>query len=120
LAFVWFYHGLVPKLLGPHPDELAINAKLGVSGDTARLIAQTSGLAELLLAGAMLLFWRQAWPLVLSCGLMLALLGFTAIVAPSYLAAAFNPVSTNISAMALAVVALILQTRKGKAPVDRQ
>jgi hypothetical protein len=31
LAFIWIYQGIVPKWLGPHDDELAMNQVLGAS-----------------------------------------------------------------------------------------
>jgi hypothetical protein len=116
VAFVWFYHGLFPKLLGPHKDELAMTAGLGVAPATAIVIAQIGGIGELLLAGAILLLWRREWPLVLSCALMAALLCFAAFSVPEMLSAAFNPVSTNLAVFALGWVALRLHRTDNSQP----
>jgi DoxX-like family len=42
VAFVWCYQGLLPKLLGPHADELAVIQQGGVSAITAPLLGPTN------------------------------------------------------------------------------
>lgn len=108
IAFVWFYHGLVPKLLGPHADELAMNMSLGLSEPGAVMLARVAGVGEILMAGCVLLFWKQRWPLLLTAVSMLGLLLFVLIFQPPLLLGAFNPVSTNLAVFALSVVALQL------------
>ena len=109
IAFVWSYHGLVPKLLGPAADELLMDRALGVSDDHAVQIARTAGVAEIAMAACVLLLPRREWPLWLTLGLMAALLAYVALFVPALLAAAFNPVTINLCVMALAAVALCLQ-----------
>jgi hypothetical protein len=36
IAFIWLYQGIVPKLLGPHADELRMNMALGLNEAQAR------------------------------------------------------------------------------------
>ncbi len=43
LAFIWIYQGIVPKWLGPHEDELAMNQVLGASHKQAMWIAYGGG-----------------------------------------------------------------------------
>ncbi|WP_229815755.1 DoxX-like family protein [Bacterioplanes sanyensis] len=109
LAFIWFYHGLVPKLLSQHKDELAMNMALGMSHAEAVNAAQLAGIAEIVMALCMLVFWRQRWPLWLTLAAMPVLLTFVLLVQPQLALGAFNPVTTNIAVMALAWLTLQLQ-----------
>ena len=56
VAFVWLYHGLVPKLLGPHEQEILMNLSVGLSRDGAVLLAKVSGGAEITI-GLLVLFF---------------------------------------------------------------
>ena len=106
VAFVWLYHGLVPKLLGPHKDELAMNMSLGLSIEHAELLARVGGVSEILFSAAVFLFWTRRWPLVVSAGGMIVLLIFSLLAAPNLAMGAFNPVTTNLCVLVLSLVAL--------------
>jgi len=56
LAFIWIYQGIVPKWLGPHDDELAMNQVLGASHEQAVWIAYGGGALEVGL-GLAILVW---------------------------------------------------------------
>jgi hypothetical protein len=103
VALVWFYQGLVPKLLFPSADEVAMMLAAGVS---ERVLTPLGGL-EMALGAAVALFWRRSWPLWLTVAAMLAATGTVALIAPQYLAGAFNAVTLNLSVAALAGVALL-------------
>src|SRR4029077_19600888 len=45
VALVWMCHGVVRKLAGPHPDELAMLFEAGVSGAWLRPVTQILGVA---------------------------------------------------------------------------
>ena len=62
LAFIWIYQGIVPKWLGPHDDELAMNQVLGASHEQAVWIAYGGGALEVLLGLTILVWWRRHWP----------------------------------------------------------
>ncbi|MCG8519522.1 MAG: DoxX-like family protein [Pseudomonadales bacterium] len=109
IAFVWLYHGLVPKLLYLHEDELAMSLAAGLSQTAAETLATLAGVAEIGMAFAVLFFWRQRWPLILTVVAMLGLLVFVAAFQPELLGGAFNPVTTNAALIALAIVGLNLQ-----------
>lgn len=111
IAFVWFYHGLVPKLLGPHKDELAMNMALGLSRESAVWLANIGGILELIMAAAVLTFWRRQWPLLVTAAAMVGLLLFVLVTQPLLLMGAFNPVTTNLTVLALAVIALRLHAQ---------
>ena len=106
IAFVWFYHGIFPKILGPARDELAMNLALGISPENAVLFSRVAGVVEIAIGACVLILWRRAWPLHLTVVLMLGLLGFVAVVTPELLFGAFNPVTINACVIVLAWVAL--------------
>lgn len=108
VAFVWIYHGLVPKLLGPHPDETAMNMALGISEARAAQLSIVAGVIEIGFGVMIILLWRSRWPLLLTVWSMVGLLVFSLYVYPGLASAAFNPVTTNVAVLALAVVAYSL------------
>jgi uncharacterized membrane protein YphA (DoxX/SURF4 family) len=106
LALIFAYHGLVPKLLGPHADEIAMVRDAGVPAESTWAVLALLGIAELLLALCLLIFWRRRWPSLLCLGLIvLATIG-VAVISPRYLGAAFNPVSLNLAIGCLSVIDL--------------
>jgi uncharacterized membrane protein YphA (DoxX/SURF4 family) len=108
LALIWAYHGLVPKLLGPHADEIAMLRDAGIAAQSTWAVLVLLGVVELLIALCLLIFWRRRWPSLLCLGLIvLATIG-VAVNSPRYLGAAFNPVSLNLAVACLAVVDLLV------------
>src|SRR5947209_4846663 len=93
LAFVWLYQGAIPKLLYRHADELAMIRQGGVSDTMAPLVVQGIGWGEVIFGLAMLFWFRQRWPLILTIVLMIGATAGVAINSPQFLVAAFNPVS---------------------------
>src|SRR5262245_26182351 len=61
LAFVFAYHGLMPKLLSRHADEIAMLRDLGVPAERVGAVLTVFGVAELVLAVCLLLFWHHRW-----------------------------------------------------------
>lgn len=104
LALVFAYHGVVPKLLGPHPDELALLQDAGISGSQARSAAYLLGGVEVLLAVCLVLFWHRRWPSLVCLGVVILATLSVAWTSPRYLAAAFNPVSLNVAVGCLALI----------------
>ncbi len=100
IAFVWIWHGLVPKLLFHAADEqrMLVETGLPVSAITA------FGLAEILFGLIMLFGWRFRWLFLLNLGFMAAALLGVIVKSPEYLTAAFNPVTLNLLLAALAGV----------------
>ena len=104
LIFVWLYHGLVPKLLFLHHDELAMMAAAGLPADLTPLGVRAFGLVEVAFALFLLLTWGRRSTILLSVpAMMVAMLGVI-LVAPNYLVAAFNPVSLNLAVIVLALI----------------
>jgi hypothetical protein len=108
LAFVWVYQGLVPKILYMHSDELALLELSGASPSAAPTILQIVGWAEVALGLSMLLWFHCRWHFLLTMVLMVAALICVAFTAQSYLVAAFNPVSLNVSVLALAAIGWVV------------
>jgi hypothetical protein len=107
IAFVWLYHGLVPKLLHRHPDELALMTASGASERAAPGLVRLLGLGEVAFGCCWLLPWRPRWPFVLNIGLMLLATAIVSRRAPRYLVAAFNPVTLNAAMIALSLVGFV-------------
>jgi hypothetical protein len=108
LALIFAYHGLVPKLLAPHADEIGMLRDAGVAAESARAVLATLGIGEVLLALCLLIFWRRGWPSWLCLGLIVVATIGVAVNSPRYLGAAFNPVSLNIAVACLAIIDLIM------------
>lgn len=106
LGLLFIYHGLVPKLLFLSPDEVRMIEAHGWPLSTQR-IAEVAGAAEIVLGLAILLLRRSDWPLWLAAMALLGLLVDVALFVPELLLGAFNPVSTNIAALALCAIALL-------------
>src|SRR5437868_1782079 len=107
MAFIWFYHGLVPKLLYHDRAELDLLSRIGTAPEHLHAAATFAGVVEMLFAFLLIIFWRQTWLLWVTLVLMLAGIPVVAVSAPEYLRAAFNPVTLNISLAVFAAVALI-------------
>jgi uncharacterized membrane protein YphA (DoxX/SURF4 family) len=108
LALIFAYQGLVPKLLGRHPDELAMLGDAGITDDVRGLALTGVGIAELVLAAALLLAWRRKWPSSLCLALMVLATAAVAVNSPHYFGAAFNPFALNVAVACLATVDLLV------------
>jgi len=105
LAFVWLYHGIVPKLLAPAGEiELALRA--GVPATLAPAFVMTAAVFEIAL-GLGILVVRDPRPLlVLTCGLAIGLAVATSARIPELIVAPFQPITLGVAMVGLAAVAL--------------
>ncbi len=115
LAFVLLYHGVVPKMWVPSALEQQLVQLHGLPWDW-RWISWAGGVAEILLALAILLRPHARWPLLLTGALFAMLLLDVAWVMPSLLLEAFNPLTMNLLAIGLCAVALLAQPADPGAP----
>jgi DoxX-like protein len=106
LAFIWFYHGLVPKLLFHDKIELDLLSRVVHSPPLVWRLTNLAGVVEIFFA-FVLLGWRRKWPLWVTFFLMLAGIPIVALSAPSYLTAAFNPLTLNLSVAGFALIAIL-------------
>jgi hypothetical protein len=109
LAFVFAYHGLVPKLIAISPGELALLQAHGLEGSP--WISRAAGVAELALAAVLLLMPGLSWPLLLTAVILFGLLLDVAVAQPSMLMDAFNPVTLNVAGIALCTIAWMTRNR---------
>lgn len=107
VAFVWIYQGLVPKLLGPHVDELAMASVLGLGPEITPWISRAAGVGEIAFGLLLWLCYRQRWVWQLTLVAMLAAQLFTTLMTPRLLIAAFNSTTIDVALATLAAIALI-------------
>ena len=97
IAFIWLWQGLMPKLLFPSHDEVAMMGAAGLPVSSLFFI----GIFELGLAAATLALWRRRGFFLLNVLAMVAALAAVAWSSPSYLVTAFNPVTLNTAMILL-------------------
>ncbi|MCZ6446016.1 MAG: DoxX-like family protein [Planctomycetota bacterium] len=107
VAFVWMWHGIVPKLAGPHPDELGMLLEAGVSEQWLRPVTLIIGAIELAFGLAFLVFARRRWPWLLTMTLMAIATVGVLVTSPHRAVAAFGPVTLNLLLAVLAAVGLL-------------
>jgi DoxX-like family len=74
LVFVFLWHGLVPKLILRHPEELRLIEASGFSQDSAQRLLTLSGWLEVGFALLLVLLWNARWLYLLTGALLVALL----------------------------------------------
>ncbi len=109
LAFVFFYHGLVPKILWLSPIEIQLVLAHNIYVSAA-IISTVGGVFEILLAGTFIFFTKSLIPIYIAAMLLVLLLIDVCFVMPELLVAAFNPVSINVAALVLCYVVYLSQT----------
>lgn len=103
IAFVWIWHGLVPKLLFRHIDERRMLTQAGLPVALLPWI----GVLEICFGLLILVAWRRRPILIVNIVLMFAATLAVAARSPAYLVAAFNPVTLNLAVAALASIGWI-------------
>ncbi|NVJ59938.1 MAG: DoxX-like family protein [Gammaproteobacteria bacterium] len=106
IAFIWAYHGLVPKLLGPHSQELDMIAAFGINENLATTLAYIAGVLELLMAVLVLVYRNKFWPFYLTIAIVLVLSITVLFGQPSFVMFAFNPITINIAMIMLSIIAI--------------
>ena len=107
IAFIWFYHGLVPKLLYRSPDELGMLSLAGIPASSVLSLTLLAGWLEICFALLFLVFWKARWPLWLTMIAMVAATLGVGITSPAYLHKAFDPLTFNLAVAVLAVCGLL-------------
>jgi len=108
LAFVWFYHGLLPKILFANTGEAEITAAAGFPRAWAGQIDTVAGIAECGFALLLIYFWRSRLLLAVQFPALLILLVSIALHKPATLARPFEPLTLNLAMCTLAGCALIV------------
>jgi hypothetical protein len=107
VAFIWFYHGLVPKLLYRSPDELGMLSVTGMPAASVLSMTLLAGWLEIGFALVFIIFWRARWPLWVTIVAMLAATLGVGISSPGYLHQAFDPLTFNVAVAVLAACGLL-------------
>ena len=107
IAFIWLYHGAVPKLLYHNPDEIRMLTDAGVSPSHLLPWISLFGWLEVSFALILIIFWRARWPLWCTIAAMFAATSAVGINSPPYLTAAFNPLTLNLAVAVLAAIGLL-------------
>lgn len=110
VASVWFYQGIVPKLVAQDKDEFKMLEDAGVPQLLVPLAATAFGCAEILLGTAVLVFFAHRWPFSTTILLMVLATVGVAIYSPRYMTAAFNPVSLNLLLAVVSFIGLTMMT----------
>ncbi len=118
LAFVWLWHGLVPKLLFPTTGEVEVTVASGMPPAWATTINTAAGIGECLFALALVAFWRTRWLLAIQIPLLVALLLPLAVREPALFTRPFQPLTLNVPMVALALCGLLVS--KGGLPGARR
>jgi len=108
VAFVWIYHGLVPKLIFQHQDELAMLRAAGIPPTNLVSALSIIGWVEMTLGLSLLFAWRARSLFLANIVFMLCALIVVAITSHQYLVAAFNPVTLNMMTIALSTIGFIV------------
>jgi uncharacterized membrane protein YphA (DoxX/SURF4 family) len=103
LAFIWIWHGLIPKLIFRQADERAMLVQAGLPVQWLPWI----GAAEVILGLLVLFTWNRRAVFITNALLMVAALIAVAVKSPDYLWAAFNPVTLNLAVIALCIVGFV-------------
>ncbi len=111
LGFLFFYHGLVPKILWLSPIEVDLVSGSGI-GISANLISPLAGISEILLGGAILFFQKSNAVIYAAAASLVLLLLYVGLINPRLLIEAFNPVTTNILGLGLCYIILITGSRE--------
>lgn len=104
LVFIWLYHGLVPKLLYLHHDELAMMSASGVPDHLTELAVRAFGVIEIVFALFLLFTWTRRWTLLINIPLMIGAFVSVVFTSSDYLVAAFNPTTLNLSVIMFALI----------------
>ena len=107
VAFVWTWHGLVPKLAGPHPDEVAMLVEMGVPQPWAHPLVLLAGVAEVAFGVAFVPLARRRWPWLVTIAAMVAATVGVLATSPQRALAAFDPVTLNVQLAVLAGIGLL-------------
>lgn len=99
VAFIWIWHGLVPKLVFHHIDEQTMLAQAGLPDHFLPWI----GAAEIIFGVFVFATWNRRSVFLLNILLMVTATIVVAIHSPAYLVAAFNPVTLNLAVIALSI-----------------
>ncbi len=106
LAFSWVYQGAVPKIVCQSKGETELLGHIIPVYQWACEAVLWMGVAEILF-GLFLLVARWRWVFWFNAAALVGLLCFVALFEPTMFSLPFNPLTLNVSLIALSVIALL-------------
>jgi hypothetical protein len=107
--FVWFYQGLVPKILAEHPVELSMLSSLtSLEGTNAVVFLKLVGVIEILFGLVWLFYKKKRYLLAFQIILFPVLMISSLLADPVIGTHPFNPVTFNLSLLILSLVGFLL------------
>jgi len=106
LAFVFLYHGLVPKMLWLDSTEILLVELHNLSFKT-ELVSLLGGIFEVFLAFLIVFYKKSLLPIYLGMVLFIVLLIDVSIMQPSLLIKAFNPLTMNVMGLFLCIITIL-------------
>ena len=104
-AFIWIYHGLIPKIIGNHSEERRMLASAFPFADShITTIMIGIGVAELLLGVLWLIHRRKRHLFALQLAIFPLLTVAAIIATPEAVLHPFNPVTFNLSLIVLSLI----------------
>ncbi|KWW21978.1 hypothetical protein AS888_05740 [Peribacillus simplex] len=110
-AFIWLYHGLIPKMIAKHPEEVSMLSSLtSLDGTAAVKGVEIIGVLEILFAVVWLLYRKKRHLLIVQI-IIFPLLTISALIAnPSLASHPFTPLTFNASLWVLSIISFLLAT----------
>ena len=105
IAFIWIYHGLIPKLICSHSTEMELVSK-GPTLGSPEITIIVAGVIEVIAGLCVIALWRSKWPIQLSLVGFASLLFGSLMIAPEQATHAFNPVTLTVSAILFCLIQL--------------
>lgn len=106
IAFIWIYHGLIPKLIYSHATEIELISKGPTLGSPMTTLL-AAGVLEVVAGLCVIILWRSKWPIYLSLFGFAFLLVGSIVIAPEHATHAFNPVTLTVSAIFFCLIQLV-------------
>ena len=105
--FIWFYHGLIPKIIFQQTEEVAFFYQMGISSETAYLLVIIIGILEMLFAIVWLLPINKRRLYGLQIIIFPLLTTLSLIGNFQLVTAAFNPLTFNSALFVLSIVGFL-------------
>lgn len=104
-AFIWIYHGLVPKIIGNHPEERRMVVSL-LPFDTSQIstVMICIGITEVLFGVLWLIYQKKKHLFALQLAIFPLLTIAAIIAAPEAIIHPFSPVTFNLSLFVLSLI----------------
>ncbi len=111
LAFVFLYHGIVPKILWLDSTEILLIELHNLSFKTEH-VAMLGGAFEIVLAVLVIFYKKSLLPIYTTIILFIVLLIDVSIIQPNLLIKAFNPLTMNVMSISLGVIIILSDRNK--------